>query len=46
MAENSPGKFSGVEPRWLAEQILVDHLPVRFQIQLHKYLWGANRRGV
>ena len=24
----------------LAEWILQDHLPVRFQIQLHKYLWG------
>jgi 7-carboxy-7-deazaguanine synthase len=26
--------------RELAEWILEDHLPVRFQIQLHKYLWG------
>jgi 7-carboxy-7-deazaguanine synthase len=26
--------------RDLAEWILADHLPVRFQIQLHKYLWG------
>ena len=24
----------------LAEWILADHVPVRFQIQLHKYLWG------
>ncbi len=24
----------------LAEWILRDHLPVRFQVQLHKYLWG------
>ncbi|MGA7964368.1 MAG: 7-carboxy-7-deazaguanine synthase QueE [Gammaproteobacteria bacterium] len=29
-----------LEPRELAEWILVDHLPVRFQIQLHKSLWG------
>ncbi len=28
----------------LAEWILRDRLPVRFQIQLHKYLWG-NMRG-
>jgi 7-carboxy-7-deazaguanine synthase len=28
------------DPRALAEWILEDHLPVRFQIQLHKYLWG------
>lgn len=24
----------------LADWILADHLPVRFQVQLHKYLWG------
>lgn len=27
----------------LAEWILSDRLPVRFQIQLHKYLWGEER---
>ncbi|MGH8267289.1 MAG: 7-carboxy-7-deazaguanine synthase QueE [Steroidobacteraceae bacterium] len=27
-------------PRELADWILEDRLPVRFQIQLHKYLWG------
>jgi 7-carboxy-7-deazaguanine synthase len=26
--------------RELADWILEDHLPVRFQVQLHKYLWG------
>jgi 7-carboxy-7-deazaguanine synthase len=26
--------------RQLADWVLQDHLPVRFQIQLHKYLWG------
>jgi 7-carboxy-7-deazaguanine synthase len=26
--------------RALADWILEDRLPVRFQIQLHKYLWG------
>jgi 7-carboxy-7-deazaguanine synthase len=30
--------------RELADWVLQDHLPVRFQIQLHKYLWG-NARG-
>lgn len=29
-----------LEPRQLAEWILEDRLPVRFQIQLHKLLWG------
>jgi 7-carboxy-7-deazaguanine synthase len=27
-------------PGQLADWVLEDHLPVRFQIQLHKYLWG------
>ena len=45
-AINSPGKFEGVSPRWLADQILEDHLQVRFQLQLHKQLWGADSRGV
>ena len=29
-----------VEPKVLGEWILEDHLPVRFQIQIHKLLWG------
>ncbi|GLS25432.1 7-carboxy-7-deazaguanine synthase QueE [Marinibactrum halimedae] len=32
--------FGQVEPRDLAEWIIQDNLPVRFQMQLHKYLWG------
>ncbi len=28
------------DPRLLAEKILHDRLPVRFQLQLHKVLWG------
>ncbi|NOT85101.1 MAG: 7-carboxy-7-deazaguanine synthase QueE [Methylococcaceae bacterium] len=28
------------QPTWLADKILHDRLPVRFQIQLHKFLWG------
>ena len=30
-------------PTELAEKILQDHLPVRFQIQLHKFLWQDAR---
>jgi 7-carboxy-7-deazaguanine synthase len=37
------GELSNVE---LATWILEDHLPVRFQIQLHKYIWEPERRGV
>jgi 7-carboxy-7-deazaguanine synthase len=29
-----------LEPRTLAEWILADRLPVRLQVQLHKYLWN------
>ena len=32
--------FDEVAPRELAEWILEDRLPVRFQMQLHKQLWG------
>jgi 7-carboxy-7-deazaguanine synthase len=35
--------FGQIEPRTLAEWILVDRLPVRFQLQLHKLLWGEAR---
>jgi 7-carboxy-7-deazaguanine synthase len=30
----------------LAEWVLADRLPVRYQIQLHKIIWGANVPGV
>jgi 7-carboxy-7-deazaguanine synthase len=30
----------------LAEWILEDALPVRLQVQLHKFIWDPNRRGV
>ena len=30
----------------LAEQIIADALPVRFQAQLHKIIWPAEKRGV
>jgi 7-carboxy-7-deazaguanine synthase len=32
--------FTQVSPASLAEWILADRLPVRFQLQLHKILWG------
>lgn len=33
------------DPAWLPEKILKDGLPVRYQLQLHKVLWG-DKRGV
>lgn len=35
-----------LEPRWLAERIVADALPVRFQLQLHKFVWPPEQRGV
>jgi 7-carboxy-7-deazaguanine synthase len=32
--------YAQVKPRELADWIIEDHLPVRFQMQLHKALWG------
>ncbi len=45
-AQNSPGSYQGIEPRILADLIVRDQLPVRFQWQLHKLLWGADTKGV
>jgi 7-carboxy-7-deazaguanine synthase len=43
--ERCPVLFSPVQgqldPAQLAQWILDDHLPVRFQLQLHKLLWGS-----
>ena len=36
----------GIEPRTLAEWILEDSLPVRMQLQLHKFIWDPSTRGV
>jgi 7-carboxy-7-deazaguanine synthase len=35
-----------MDPAWLAERIVADALPVRFQLQLHKLVWGPERTGV
>lgn len=38
--------FGKMEPRLLAGWIVEDNLKARFQLQLHKYIWGPDRRGV
>jgi 7-carboxy-7-deazaguanine synthase len=38
--------FGELEPRDLAAWIVEDHLPVRLQLQAHKYIWGADAQGV
>jgi 7-carboxy-7-deazaguanine synthase len=35
-----------VEPAELADWILADRLPVRMQLQIHKYVWSPTARGV
>jgi 7-carboxy-7-deazaguanine synthase len=35
-----------LEPRTLSEWMLEDHLPARLQLQLHKYIWSPDARGV
>ena len=45
-SKNNWGTVQGVSENWLAEQILKDHLNVRFQVQLHKIIWGAETQGV
>ena len=35
-----------LDAAWLAEQVVADGLPVRVQVQLHKVLWGVERKGV
>jgi 7-carboxy-7-deazaguanine synthase len=38
--------FGESDPRQLAEWVLADRLPVRFQLQMHKYIWAPDMRGV
>jgi 7-carboxy-7-deazaguanine synthase len=35
-----------LEPRTLSEWMLADRVPARLQLQLHKYIWAADTRGV
>ena len=35
-----------MHPRTLSEWVLADNLPVRVQLQLHKYIWDPATRGV
>jgi 7-carboxy-7-deazaguanine synthase len=35
-----------LDPKQLVDWVLADKLDVRVQVQLHKYIWGANAQGV
>ena len=41
-----PAGQTPVSQRELAEKIIADALPVRFQIQMHKIIWPPEQRGV
>ncbi len=38
--------FDRIDPREIVEWILADKLPVRFQLQMHKFIWTPTERGV
>ena len=53
--EQLPGKVNAVlfspvhgelDPKLLAEWVIADRLPVRVQLQMHKYIWSPTTRGV
>lgn len=39
-------EFESQDPRELAEWVLADGLPVRVQLQVHKFIWEPSARGV
>jgi 7-carboxy-7-deazaguanine synthase len=38
--------FGRIEPRAIVDWILEDRLPVRFQLQMHKFIWDPRQKGV
>jgi 7-carboxy-7-deazaguanine synthase len=44
--KNIPGRQTPLSRRELAERIVADALPVRFQVQMHKVIWPADQRSV
>ena len=38
--------FGAISPKMVVQWILEDNLDVRFQLQLHKYIWEPHTRGV
>jgi 7-carboxy-7-deazaguanine synthase len=41
-----PAGLAPITRKELAEKIIADALPVRFQIQQHKIIWPPEQRGV
>lgn len=38
--------FGKIEPRDVVDWMLADHLPARFQLQMHKFIWPPDMKGV
>lgn len=38
--------FGEIDPRDIVQWILEDDLPVRFQLQMHKFIWPPDQKGV
>ena len=38
--------FDRIEPREIVDWIVADKLPVRFQLQMHKFIWDPKQKGV
>lgn len=38
--------FGKIDPRDIVEWMLADKLPVRFQLQMHKFIWDPKTKGV
>jgi 7-carboxy-7-deazaguanine synthase len=41
-----PAGMTPITRRELAEKVIADALPVRFQLQMHKFIWPVEQRGV
>jgi 7-carboxy-7-deazaguanine synthase len=41
-----PPNQAPISRRQLVEKIMADALPVRFQLQLHKFIWPPDQKGV
>jgi 7-carboxy-7-deazaguanine synthase len=44
--KKAPAGQTPISRRELAERIIADALPVRFQVQMHKVIWSVDARGV
>ena len=46
IGQNPFDNLARIDPREIVEWILADRLDVRFQLQMHKFIWTPTQRGV